>query len=83
MLVERKNAKHFSPVVSESIIAQKLEKEESSFHVIITHSFKPRDGALNLKLVNLGSYSGFNFPLSFNFLVQESSMMFSVTDGLA
>lgn len=86
-LVEWKKTKHFSPVTSESMKAQKLEKEESSFTFILTYSLKPRDGALNCKLINVSSYSGFNFPcmslLSFNFLLWESSILFSVTNELA
>lgn len=62
---------------------KKLE-ESSSFYV---HSLRQRDGALKWKLVNLRSYSGFNFSsmslLSFNSSLWDSSIMFSATDGLA
>lgn len=54
---------------------------------ILTYSLRPRDGALSWKLVNLRSYSGFNFScmplLSFNSSLWDSSIMFSATDGLA
>lgn len=52
---------------------------------ILTYSLRPRDAALSWKLVNLRSYSGFNFScmslLSFNSSLWHSSIMFSTTDG--
>lgn len=67
-LAQYKKAKHFSPVISE-----RSQKKNSLFMFILTYSLRQRDGALSGKLVNLRSYSGFNF-LSMSLLSFNSSL---------